>query len=180
MARLKEGQKLPDFVYDTPFQKEVRFSETATGANKTALVFLRYYGCTLCQYDIHKLAKNYADIVSGGGRLIVVLQSAPEKLAAQIKPGDLPFDIICDPQQLLYNRFDIVPAKSKSELADFVTGVKIVKATVSGFKHGDYEGEELQLPAVFIVDSNLTLDYVYYGKSAGDVPEAATLKKLLQ
>jgi peroxiredoxin len=180
MARLKKGQALPDFAYDTPFKKGIRLSEAAKLSHKTALIFLRYYGCTLCRYDIHRLAQDYADIVSGGGNFLVVLQSDPEKLAAQIAPEGLPFEIICDPQAALYKRFDILPAGSKARLADIKTVAKVAKAMAAGFKHGDYEGDELQLPAVFAIKPDLTLSYVKYGKSAGDIPDARALKEILK
>ena len=57
MSKLTVGGKLPDFTYDTPFASGVSIADTARKVGgKTALVFLRYYGCTLCQYDIHEFA----------------------------------------------------------------------------------------------------------------------------
>nr|WP_289706403.1 hypothetical protein [Enterocloster clostridioformis] len=48
------------------------------------------------------------------------------------------------------------------------------------FTHKEYEGEELQMPAVFVVDRELRLTYVRYGENAGDVPEPEELKELLE
>lgn len=180
MAKLAVGQLLPDFSFDTPFETGRTVSETARRVSgKTALVFLRYYGCTLCQYDIHQFAKGYDELKAAGGQMLVVLQSDPKKLSEQLKPGDLPFDILCDPEQTLYKRFGIAPAPSKSKMADLKTVGKIAKATAAGFKHGDFEGDELQLPAVFVVDSDLKLTHVHYGASVGDVPGVKELKELL-
>lgn len=170
MAKLTVGSKLPDFTYDTPYAQGKSIGETAKAVSgKTALVFLRYYGCTLCQFDIHQFKVEQAKITATGGQMLVVLQSDPAKIAAQQKPDDLPFDIICDPEQKLYKQFDIKPASSKLKMADLKTIKKLSKAK-SAFEHGEYEGDELQLPAVFVVDPELDLTYVHYGKSAGDVP----------
>lgn len=180
MGKLISGQNMPDFSYDTPFAKGKTLAQTAQSVKgKTALVFLRYYGCTLCQYDIHLFAEHYAEITRGAGQLLVVLQSAPEVIAGQLKPGQLPFDIICDPQQKLYREFEIGAAASMIRLAGFKTIGKMAAAAKAGFKHGAYEGEELQLPAVFVLTPDMKLTYVHYGKHASDVPNANELAKLL-
>lgn len=181
MVKLQTGEKMPDFTYDIPFAAGVALSDTARRvAGRTALVFLRYYGCTLCQYDIHRYAKEYGQIAATGGQMLVVLQSDPKKLAGQLKPGDLPFDIVCDPEARLYQQLDIRPAASQAGLADAGTILKIAKAKAGGFTHGDYEGDELQLPAVFVMEQDLTLTHVHYGKSAGDVPDTKALAALLR
>ena len=57
MAKLTAGQTMPDFTYDTPFASGRTLTETVQKVEgKTALVFLRYYGCTLCQLDIRQFS----------------------------------------------------------------------------------------------------------------------------
>lgn len=181
MARLNVGEKLPVFQYDTPFTSGVSISDTVKAVGgKTALVFLRYYGCTLCQLDISEFAAGHEQIAATGGQMLIVLQSAPDGLAKQLNPGDLPFDIVCDPDQTLYKEFEIAPAASMEAMIGEHDMEKIAKAKAAGFTHGEYEGEELQLPAVFVVDSDLTLTYVHYGKTAGDVPMPEELAELLK
>lgn len=171
---------MPEFRYETPLASNIAIVDTVKKIKgKTALVFLRYYGCTLCQYDMHQYAKQYDKIRNSGGQMLVVLQSDPQKIAAQIKTEDFPFEIICDPKQKLYKQLDIPAAESMVKMADTKTLRKMVSAKAGGFKHGEYEGEELQLPAVFIMDSELNLSYVHYGKSAGDVPDIEELVHLL-
>lgn len=180
MGKLTPGEKLQDFTYDTAFAEDCRISEAVNkAAGRTALVFLRYYGCTLCQLDMRRFAKEYEKIHAAGGQMLVVLQSATEKLKPQLTEHPFPYDIICDPAGALYEAFGIECAPSMKKLADAKTVLKMGKAVFAGLKHGDYEGKELQLPAVFVVDHELTLSYVHYGKSAGDVPEPETLAKLL-
>ena len=180
MAKLEIGQIMPDFDYVTPFTDGHTLAETAAKAPKTALVFLRYWGCPLCQYDIHLLAQAHADITAHGGQLLVVLQSDPKSLAEKL--GDekaLPFSIICDPDQKLYKDFAIAPAASMAKMADLKMVGRIIKATKLGFKHGEYEGDEQQLPAAFVVDGERKILYARYAKSVSDMPGAAELAKLL-
>ena len=180
MEKLEIGQIMPDFEYVTPFSAGHTLADTAAKAPKTALVFLRYWGCPLCQYDIHLLAQAHADITAHGGQLLVVLQSDPVSLAEKL--GDekaLPFPIICDPDQKLYKEFAIAPAASMAKMADLKMVGRIIKATKLGFKHGEYEGDEQQLPAAFVVDGERKILYARYAKSVSDMPGAAELAKLL-
>ena len=179
-ARLTAGDVMPDFSFDTPFVSGLTLVDTVRQADKTILLFLRYYGCPLCQYDMHLLAENYSLITAAGGQALVVLQSDPAGLAAQLQPDSLPFAILCDPDAALYKNFGIQPAASKVEMIDASTLAKIAKAKASGYKHGAYEGEELQLPAAFILDHDRHVLYAHYGKNAGDTPDARTLAELLR
>ena len=44
-ARLTVGEVMPNFTYDTPFATALTLSDTVQKTSKTALLFLRYYGC---------------------------------------------------------------------------------------------------------------------------------------
>lgn len=179
MPQLKVGEQMPDFSFCTPFEKDRTLRETAARAPKTALLFLRYYGCTLCQYDIHQFKVHYDEITAAGGQMLVVLQSDPERLAGQMTREDLPFDLICDPKGELYQKFEIRPAASMEELADAKAVEKIAAAKAAGMTHGEYEGDELQLPASFVMDQDCRLLYAHYGKTAADLPDPAQLAALL-
>lgn len=181
MSKLERGKYMPEFCYQTPFRNNLSISDTVKLVKgKTALIFLRYYGCTLCRYDMYLYAEYYKEVKKCGAQILVVLQSDSEKLAIQIKPEDFPFEIICDPEQKLYKQLEIPVAKSMLKMADAKTFGKMVSAKKSGFRHGEYEGEELQLPAMFIMDQKRFLSYVQYGKSAGDVPDVKQLITLLE
>lgn len=184
MARLNVGEKMPDFTFSTPYEEGRTLAETVGRVKgKTALVFLRYYGCTLCQYNIHIFAVEQAQIAATGGQMLVVLQSDPGKLAEQVKPGDLPFDIICDPDQTIYKLLDIKPANSKAEMRDETTADKMaaIKARAAvEYAHGEYEGNEFQLPATFVVEPDLTVTYAGYHRTITDTPSPEELAELLK
>ena len=56
MARLQQGNRMPDFKFCTPYAGEgsVRGLMEDGPYHRFAFIFLRYYGCTLCQYDMHR------------------------------------------------------------------------------------------------------------------------------
>ncbi|MBQ6836059.1 MAG: redoxin domain-containing protein [Clostridia bacterium] len=180
MAKITAGVKLPDFTYNTPYKSGINIAETVKKCKKTAIVFLRYYGCPICQYDIHSFRENYYMIENVDGQMLVVLQSDREKLAKSLNKNDLPFVIICDPDMELYRMFEIGKASSMVKMMDFSTVGKVAKATFKGMKHGEYEGEELQLPALFVVDNEMNVTFAHYGKAAGDVPDIEKIADLLK
>lgn len=176
---LAAGDVMPDFTFDTPFEQGRTLLETLKAAPKTAVLFLRYYGCTLCQMDIHHLAENYGKITGAGGQLLLVLQSEPEVVSGQIEKDTLPFGIICDPDQKLYKKFGIQAAEDMRAMADGKAFAKMAEAAVKGYQHGKYEGNELQLPAAFVVDGNGKVAYAHYGKTVSDFPDVEKLAELL-
>lgn len=178
--KLEKGLNLENFTFDTPYESGLNIKDVVSRVRKkTAIIFLRYYGCTICQYDIHLMAKSYDLIKQVDGQILVVLQSLPENISKQMEKTDLPFDIICDPDQILYKKYEILPAKSMAKMADFKIISKISKAKSAGFEHGEYEGEELQLPAICVVDNNLLIEYAHYAKTISDMPDIQKIKELL-
>ncbi len=180
MPKLQLGELMPDFTYTTPYEEGLTLSQTAAKAPKTALVFLRYYGCTVCQYDMDLYAKHFAELTAGGGQFLVVLQSDPSLVKEALEKRPLPYPIVCDPDQELYRAFSIEPAKSMAKMADLRMISKVAKARSAGFQHGAYEGNELQLPAAFVIDSDRKLCYVHYAKTGGDMPKVTELTQLLR
>ncbi|WP_462411532.1 peroxiredoxin-like family protein [Neobacillus sp. Marseille-QA0830] len=178
MAKLMVNDKMPNFEVDTVFKRNIQLSDLAT-ADRTILLFLRYEGCTLCRFDMRNLNKEYHKIEAAGAKAFVVLQSDPDKLAQQITSDTHPYDIICDPDQTLYKELDIRPANSQQEMIGPDTMEKLKKVQESGLVHGDYEGNEMQLPAAFIIDKNMTVLYEHYATNITDMPSVDELANLL-
>ena len=180
MSRIAAGAVMPDFSYVTPFSAQNLLSETVRRVSgKTALVFLRYYGCRMCQLDLLDFTEEYSKITAKNGQLLTVLQSAPQKLARQFAEERPPFDIICDPGQKLYQMLEIPSAASKEALKDDSSMAKFQRVLARNLRHGEYEGNELQLPAAFILDHGLHVTYAHYGRVITDIPSADELAALL-
>ena len=81
MPKLTVGAKMPDLTFCTPYANGCSLSQIARRVKgKTALVFLRYYGCTLCQYDIHLYKEGYEKIAATGGQTATPPAAAPRWL----------------------------------------------------------------------------------------------------
>ena len=176
---LHVGEAAPDFTSATAYDETLQLSKALTEKH-TVLLFSRYIGCSLCQLDIHDLMEHYGLITAQGAKALVVLQSEPETIRGENAENPYPFTVICDPQCQIYKDWGIAPASSKAELVSPGTLAKIAKAKMAGYTHGKYEGEELQLPALFILAPDMRIEYVKYAKNLGDLPDAAGIAKLLE
>lgn len=180
VVKLTPGMKIENIVYNTPFRSNQNLADKVAG-HKTMLLFLRYYGCTLCQYDMLLLKEQYAKIHAVSGQAKVVLQSDPALLAEELGSPDVyPFEIICDPDGTLYNLFEVNPAASMAELGGGKVMEKIKAAKDRGLTHGRYEGVEEQLPAAFVIDDNMCVTYAHYGTNGADIPDVDEMAELLK
>jgi peroxiredoxin len=171
--RLTAGAAAPDFTFDTPWKKGEKLSGF-TKKGTTVLMFLRYMGCPICQMKIAELKKEFPLFKKRGVSLLVVLQSTPENLTPMISHKDMPFVSVCDPHERLFTLYGVRPGSIFGYVTP-TTIVRAIRATVRGFKHGTYEGNEKQLPATFIIDKGGKVTYARYGKNVADVPKTEKL-----
>ncbi len=177
MSKLTVGTKFPNADVLT-LKGEKNVADLVSKEGKTAVVFLRYYGCSLGQYDVKLYSEAYDSIIADGNQLVVVLQSTPESINRQC-PINVPYDIICDPEAKLYKELSIEAVNEISEAKGEMTIKKIehLRATTD-IVHGDYEGIEEQLPAYFVVDAELNVLLAHYSDELGDVPAPECFAKL--
>ena len=57
---------------------------------------------------------------------------------------------------------------------------KSVKLTFKGYLHGIPNGDELQLPADFIIGRDMRIEFAHYGKDPSDSVPAAEIVRLLK
>ena len=88
--------------------------------------------------------------------------------------------MICDPDQKLYRQFEILPAADRDELKGGDAPKKSARAVEMGLVHGEYEGNELQLPAAVLVDGEMTVRYAHYGTNAADTPPVEEIVRLIK
>ena len=184
MAKLVKGDKFPDFTVDTHMKKGVKISQIVDG-KPTALLVIRYIGCTVCRYDVHKIAVNYQKFVDRGLNVAVVMQSTAENVNKDLErtKETLPYPIVCDPEEKIYKELEILPAESMEALVGGdMAGLqaKGARAAQRGYVHGEYEGNEQQLPAFFFLAPDLTVKYAHYAKNIVDIPNVDGMLKIAE
>lgn len=173
MTRINKGDTFPVFEFSTAYEDGLNSKEILKG--KTIFWVLRYIGCTVCRYDVHLITQRYDEFRQKGAQVFVVMQSDQEHIRRDLEATNtvLPFSIICDPKQEIYQLLDIKAAATKEEMVEGVMDKlkeKGGKAREAGFVHGDYEGNELQLPAMFIVNEDGVVEYANYARNIVDLP----------
>ncbi len=174
--KISKGQHIPDFEFMNHKSERNVFSQVLEESKKTVLLFLRYYGCPVCQLDIREYRNRYKEFQNKNMQVFIVLQSTPENITKE--PIDLPFDIICDPEMKLYKEFEIIEAKSTLKLMSFGLFRKAIQVKKLGITHGEYEGIETQLPATFVLDQKGLVLFSRYGKNITDIPTIDSLLKM--
>ncbi len=177
-VRLMAGAKAPDFVFDSPWEKSLRFYEAA-GKGRSILFFLRYVGCPICQMKISEIIHDWELFKQKGCSVFVALQSEPELIKRQLYGEEMSFKIICDPGGKIFSLYGVKPGSIFGYITPSVIATAI-RAGKQGFKHGKKEGAELQLPAVFIMDGDKKITYSYYGRNIADLPDNNYLIGLLK
>jgi peroxiredoxin len=174
-SKLALGNKAPDFKFKIAWDDEFNFYD-AVGNNPAVLIFLRYYGCPVCQMEMAKIKQEIDLARKKGGRVFIVLQSTPETIASLIKRDSFPFTIICDPQGKVFQLYG-VEAGGIIKYLHPAGLIAAIKATFRGFLHGKFEGKETQLPAAFAMTADKIIKYAHYGENISDMPSLAKIMK---
>ncbi|MDY6880331.1 MAG: redoxin domain-containing protein [Thermodesulfobacteriota bacterium] len=171
---LKVGDRAPNFQFNTPWTTSSQDFHETTRHQQAVLVFLRYHGCPVCQMEMANLKNDIELFHRKEARVFVILQSATSTLRPLLKEEDWPFAIVCDPKGTIFELYAVEPGGIVKYLhpAGLVAGFK---AMSRGFFHKKFEGKETQLPAAFIIQSDMTVKYAYYGKNISDVPKPSIL-----
>lgn len=166
--KIQTDMQMPDFEILAADGKKMMLSSVYKKNEHTLLLFLRYYGCTLCQLDLKTYKEVYDAFSARKTEIIIVLQSKPATISAS--GAAFPFIIACDPEQKQFKEFEIVPAKNMLGMLSLKLLPKIKRAKAAGLEHGAYEGEEKQLPAAFLMDHTGRVIYQRYAKNLTDLP----------
>ena len=186
MAKLVVGDKMPNFIFNTAYESNKTVEKVIKEKKRTVFWVLRYIGCTTCRYDVHVMASRYQKFLDLDTQIYVVMQSEPANVREDLKDAKLPFDIICDPAMEIYRSLEIRPAASQQDrlptaLAEIAKlEEKKKKVAEAGFVHGKYEGDEQQLPALFVVECDGTVSFAHYAKNSIDMPTVDEMLKVLR
>lgn len=173
MSKIQLGMKAPDFTYQTPWSDNHTLYGTMNGKT-TILMFLRYYGCRICQLDISRLIAGYDRIKEQDAQLLVVLQTEPAIINEHDNEEDIPFAFICDPEHELYELYEVGAPSPKEAGGEMSSAIKekLDEAITKGFIKYANNGKEIatQVPACFIIDPDGIIKFTHYGTDAADLP----------
>ena len=180
MAKLVKGDKFPNFAVDSVYGTDVvkgLTMEKLVDGKPTFIWFQRYIGCPPCRLDVHLLTQAYPQFEEKGCNVLVVMQSKPEIVLRDMNGQTLPLHLICDPTESMYKELEIGsfdpenrPEMTEEEQKKMAFKIEGMKA--NGFEHGDYEGNEQQVPAFFALAPDMTVEVAHYARNIADMPLA--------
>ena len=117
-------------------------------------------------------------ISSAGARVVLVGMGTPKQTREFIDRFDVPFPMICDPDQHLYRDFAI---ERMSPMGFFSPGMALrgIAAMAQGHTMGLPEGDVRQLPGVVIIERDGGIVYRYDAAGPADHPSPDTLIDVL-
>lgn len=166
-GRVAAGDKLPFFLYDTPYSAQNRFRDLLAENAPLVLVFMNNFGHPVTRTFAERYADTFDGLRSGGFAMVV--RSRADKLARSIGPDTLPFPLLCDADGVLYDLLKI-PQRSGGLTAYSLEAWQILRqAKRNGYKPP--KDNVLDLPLTLILDVDGTVLFSHYGASLTDVPE---------
>ena len=174
--RIRKGDKLPFFRYDTPYSRSNRSRLLLAEHPPLVLVFMSNFGHPVTRTFADRYARTHSALTAGSFALVV--RSRPEKLAERITEDTLPYPLLCDAEGTLYDFLDI-PRRSGTLTTYSLEGWNILrKARRSGYRPP--KDDVQQLPLTLILAADGTVLFCHYGETLTDVPaDCAAIQSLL-
>lgn len=175
--RLAAGAKIPAFYYDTPYEPQKSFYELLAKDGPVMMVFLRNFGHPLTRHYIMEYLESFPALRSG--RLVCVVRTQPQTISHAIPKGAIPFEVMCDPEGVLYDFFDIPESASKLKSYS-LEALRILKeAQKEGYVPGKKELQ--QLPLTLVVGREGQVLFAHYGRSVTDLPaDCSAMQQVLE
>lgn len=166
-AKIKAGDKLPMFSYDTPYRAQNHFRDLLAAQAPLVLVFMANFGNPVTRTFASRYAETYDKLYSGGFAMVV--RSRADKLAASLAQDALPFPLMCDADGVLYDLLEI-PTRGSAWTAYSLEAWQILRqAKKQGYRAA--KGAEQQMPLTLILDKDGKVLFCHYGTSLTDVPQ---------
>jgi peroxiredoxin len=150
MAKIGVGDTAPVFSLESVNRGTVSLSDYRNG--KLVIIFGRYFGCPVCQYDFDELMAK-VNLVREKAEFIFFTQSSSESARKYLRDYEGDFPVVSVPKE--DGRYKVYDDYSVGNMGIGITIEILRRASVAkkaGKIHGDYEGRETQCPADFVVD----------------------------
>ena len=134
--------------------------------SKVWLAFFRYASCPLCNLRVNEMIRKYSELEKNGLKIITVFQSPLSSVLKHVGKQDLPFPLICDPEQELYQLYNVKGSYGGFLSLDVMK--KLAIASAKGFLPGKPDGPLNTIPADFLINEKGEIYEAYHGKDIGD------------
>jgi peroxiredoxin len=140
----------------------------------THLQFRRYAGCPICNVHLRSVTRRHDEIAAAGIHEVAVFHSAAQDMLPH--QGELPFDVVADPDRVLYAEFGVEssvrgllhPSAWTTPLRPAAWAV-VLRGRRAGGSPSPTRGETVTgLPADFLIEPDGHVRAAKYGRHAND------------
>ncbi|TAK30213.1 MAG: AhpC/TSA family protein [Myxococcaceae bacterium] len=130
------------------------------------LQFRRFAGCPICNLHLRSVARRIDEITAAKIMEVAVFHSEAATMAPY--QGDLPFEVVADPEKVLYRAYGV--EASVRSLLHPRAWVAFARGVVASHPSGSMTGEggHVGLPADFLLDGTGRVLALKYGEHADD------------
>jgi peroxiredoxin len=164
---LQAGQQAPDFHTQDVYGKPV--SLTNLRGQPVLLSFMRNAGCPVCNFQVHELLREADSLRAKNIAVVLVYQSSRENLLQYVSAQSLPFLLVADPDNKLYQRYGIEHGMGKmmkgmfhGAMGKMQKGKKLFASPIR------QDGNATTIGADFLLDEQGKIIKAHYGKYLGD------------
>lgn len=148
------GAHVPALAVNALDGRKVQLA-AAVGGKPTVLVFYRGSWCPFCNQQLSQLNGIQDKLVALGYQIVAVTPDGPADINKTLEKNQLTYTIYSDQDFAAIKAFGVgyaVPAQTLRQYADY--GIKLPKSPAEST-------EALPVPAVFIIDANGVVQFVY-------------------
>ena len=138
------------------------------------LVFLRQYGCPLCQEQVTGLRDQHADFAAEGVTVAAIGQGTPRDARRFREQLSLPFPILSDADRSAFAAYGLLDG-TVEQVYSMAPGLRMASAMLHGHLPHRTVGSVRQLPGTFVIDHCGVIRLAHPGLHAADVPKIASL-----
>jgi len=177
--KLQVNQQAPVFKTPDVYGREI--SLQALRGKKVYLAFERNAGCPVCNLRIHELLKQADYFSAHHVTVLLIYESTVEKMRDYLADLQYPFHFIADPENALYQQYQIERSFLKmfkglfhGLMGKVMAGKKLFRKAIT------QDGNVSTIPGEFIIDEKGNLSTVHYGRYVGDHLALDLLKEKLK
>jgi peroxiredoxin len=124
--------------------------------------------------QLHKERKQFEE---AGFQIVLVGLGAAEQAEKFRAEFSLLFPMICDPHKELYSLFGLGRGTVRT-MASATVLIRGLRAMYQGYTPGIPRGDVMQMPGVFLIDTEGNIRYAHYAKDPSDHPPVDSLVEL--
>jgi peroxiredoxin Q/BCP len=164
--KLNKGDVAPDFTVDVSTGGKWMLGDRK-GKKRVVVSFLRYLGCPFCQQRIHELNAKMDDFAKAGVDVIAILEGTVKRVTEYGAKHGIRLPVGADKEKRVFELYGAGRGKLTMMLKPHVL-TRTIGVTLKGYMHGMPGGDELQLPADFIIGKDGKVELAHYGTDPTD------------